>query len=60
MRFMPYWRTSPEGACIMRARDGMTLVRVPSAGRFVLEVDQRPVPLLRRLVDPDGSTCAGS
>ncbi|HYM63051.1 MAG TPA: hypothetical protein VES61_00065 [Gaiellaceae bacterium] len=58
VRFMPYWRVSAGDICVSRAADGLTLLHAARPGRFALEVDERPLELLRGLVDRGSRACS--
>lgn len=57
IRYTPYWRVAAGGACLERAPDGMTRVRVRSPGRFVLEADGDPRALVSSLLGRSKARC---
>jgi hypothetical protein len=57
VRFMPYWRVTAGDICVSRAADGLTLLHASRPGPFALEADERPLELLRGLVDGDSGVC---
>jgi hypothetical protein len=59
VRFMPYWRVTAGDICVSRAADGLTLLDASRAGPFALETDERPLMLLRRLVERGSKPCSG-
>ncbi|CAN5176434.1 hypothetical protein BH18ACT14_BH18ACT14_16690 [soil metagenome] len=59
VRFMPYWRATAGDICVSRAPDGLTLLHMYRPGPFALETDERPLELLRGLVDRGSAACPG-
>jgi hypothetical protein len=59
VRYMPYWRATAGDICVSRAADGLTLLHVSRPGPFALETDERPLEVLRGLIDRGSGTCPG-
>ena len=47
VHYTPYWRVRQGGICLSRTQDGMTALQVRRAGRFLLELPEGPVSLVR-------------
>jgi hypothetical protein len=50
VRYTPFWKP-PLGACVTRAADGFTLLRVPAAGRYEVRATWSLAAALRRSDD---------
>ena len=53
VHFSPYWKTSGAATCVVRGRDGMSVVRFARGGVFVLSITDDPITIARRVADPD-------
>jgi hypothetical protein len=57
IRHTRYWRVRAGAVCIVRAADGMTLLRAFRPGRFSIAVPQGPGALVRSLVGRAPARC---
>jgi hypothetical protein len=53
VRFSPYWKASGVATCVVRGRDGMSVVHFTAGGRFSLSITNDPITIARRVTDPD-------
>jgi hypothetical protein len=51
--YSPYWRATGAATCVIRSRDGMSIVRFDRAGTFSLAITRNPITIARRFADPD-------
>ncbi len=57
IRYTRYWRIARGRVCLEEAADGMTILRAASAGAFTLELDERPVALVRAATGDGPAAC---
>ena len=57
VRYMPYWEVKRGAVCVAKAQNGMTLLEVQRAGRFLLATEDGPSSLVRSPLRDDGSGC---
>jgi hypothetical protein len=53
VRFSPYWKASGAAACVVRAKDGMSIVHFTRGGAFSLSITRDPITIARRIADAD-------
>ena len=51
--YSPYWRATGAATCVVRSRDGMSIVEFNRAGAFSLSITRDPITIARRFADPD-------
>jgi hypothetical protein len=57
VRYTRYWRVAHGRVCLEEAADGMTTLRAAEAGPFALELDERPVALVRAAAGGGPAAC---
>jgi hypothetical protein len=57
VRYTRYWRVALGRVCLEEAADGMTTLRASGAGPFALELDERPVALVRAAAGNGPAAC---
>ena len=53
VHFSPYWQASGAATCVLRGRDGMSVIHFARAGEFSLSIINDPITIARRAADPD-------
>jgi hypothetical protein len=53
VRFSPYWKASGAATCVVRAKNGMSIVHFARGGSFSLSITRDPITIARRIADPD-------
>ena len=51
--YSPYWRATGAATCVVRSRNGMSVVEFDRAGAFTLSITRDPITIARRFADPD-------
>jgi hypothetical protein len=53
VHFSPYWKASGAATCVLRGRDGMSVIHFTRGGVFSLSITHNPITIARRVADPD-------
>ena len=51
--YSPYWRATGAATCVVRSRNGMSIVQFGRAGAFSLSITRDPLTIAKRFADPD-------
>jgi hypothetical protein len=51
--YSPYWRATGAATCVVRSRNGMSIVQFDRAGAFSLSITRDPITIAKRFADPD-------
>ncbi|MEO9174992.1 MAG: hypothetical protein ABI317_05710 [Gaiellales bacterium] len=51
--YSPYWHVAGAATCVVRARNGMSIVEFDRAGAFSLSITLDPITIARHFADPD-------
>ena len=51
--YSPYWHATGAATCVVRSRNGMSIVEFDRAGAFSLSITRNPITIARRFADPD-------
>ena len=53
VHFSPYWKASGAATCVVRGRNGMSVIHFARGGAFSLSILDDPITIARRVADPD-------